>query len=211
MSLQVPCTGVPLGRIGSGGPRRPGGPAPASRTMRPPVRTGLQGRVPCGTRLVREEGVPVAWLVSLAGCHAGSEDPYAHGVKAVQELNKGAPSPPLAPVGAEIGPPFACRMAHGRRSQVGDRRRRIAEPRAPCHSGTFPLRAVPPDVVFVLVCRAAMGARGVCPHAVAHHQGCCPHVPGHEATQKRLLQLRGGCPHCRTAALRPPSHPVPQS
>ena len=26
------------------------------------------------TRLVWEEGVPVARLVSLAGCHAGSED-----------------------------------------------------------------------------------------------------------------------------------------
>ena len=34
-------------------------------------------------RLVREEGVPAARLVSLAGCHAGSEDRHVHAVKAV--------------------------------------------------------------------------------------------------------------------------------
>ena len=46
-------------------------------------------------RLVREEGVPVARLVSLAGCHTGSEDRQVHAVKAVQEL---VPGPPVQPV-----------------------------------------------------------------------------------------------------------------
>ena len=34
-------------------------------------------------RLVGKEGVPVARLVPLAGCHAGSEDRQVHAVKAV--------------------------------------------------------------------------------------------------------------------------------
>ena len=38
------------------------------------------------TRLVREEGVPVAPPVSPVGCHAGSEDREVHAVKTAQEL-----------------------------------------------------------------------------------------------------------------------------
>ena len=45
-SWVVPCTGVPPGGLSSGGPGRPGGPAPARRTMRPPLRAGPQGRAP---------------------------------------------------------------------------------------------------------------------------------------------------------------------
>ena len=47
------------------------------------------------TRLVREKGVLVAWLVSLAGCHAGSEDRQVHAVKVVEELAKESPVHPL--------------------------------------------------------------------------------------------------------------------
>ena len=47
------------------------------------------------TRLVREEGVPMARLVPLAGCHAGSEDRQVHAIKAVQELVQKSPVHPL--------------------------------------------------------------------------------------------------------------------
>ena len=43
-SWAVPCTGVPPGGVSSEGPGKPGGPTPARRTMRPPLRAGPQGR-----------------------------------------------------------------------------------------------------------------------------------------------------------------------
>ena len=46
-------------------------------------------------RLVWEEGVPVARLVPLAGCHADSEDRQVHALKAVQELVHDSPVHPL--------------------------------------------------------------------------------------------------------------------
>ena len=126
------------------------------------------------TRLVWEEGVPVARLVSVAGCHAGNEDRQVHVVKAVKELIQEPPVHPLRrPIG-EIGPPSAEGRPLVQRHKVGDRRRRVAELRAPCAFGTFPLQAIPQDLDFVVVCRAAIGARGIGPHAVARHPGRCP-------------------------------------
>ena len=64
-------------------------------------------------RLVWNEGVPVAWLVPLAGCHAGSEDRQVHAVEAVYELVEEVPVHPLRqPEGKEAR--FAGRKATGR-------------------------------------------------------------------------------------------------
>ena len=191
------------------------GPLPARRGPRPErwlvadcfPRPGADEVVPevgvpgLRTRLVWEEGVPVARLVSLAGCHAGSEDRQVHAVKAVQELVQEPPVHRLrTPEGTQARLPQA-RWQLVRRSQVGDHRRRVVEQGVPCPSGSFPLRAVPQDVDFVLVCRAAVGARAFGLRPVARHPSQCPQGPIHEAAQQRLLELGGG---------RPPRRPVPR-
>ena len=51
-------------------------------------------------------------------------------------------------------------------------------------SRTFPLQAVPKDVDFNLMCRAAVRARGIGLHAVARPPGRCSQRPGHEAAQQ---------------------------
>ena len=161
-------------------------------------------------RLVWKEGVPVARLVPLAGCHAGSEDRQVHAVKAVRELVEEVPVHPLRqPEGKEARFPQAG-WPLVRRSQAGDGPRRVIQPGEPCPPGIVQLRAFPQDVDFVLVRRAAVGARGVGPRAVARHAGRCPHGPGHEAAQQRLLQLRGGYPQRRAAsrAIRPVAQPT---
>ena len=139
----------------------------------------------------REQGVPVARLVPAGRSHAGREDRQVHAVQAVQELVQEPPIHPLRqPEGEEARLPQAGRPLV-RRPQLGDGCRRVTEPGAPCPPGLLPLRAVPQDVDFILVRRAAGGARGVGLHAMARHPCRRPQGPGHEAAQQRLLQLSG--------------------
>ena len=105
----------------------------------------------------------MARLVPAACNDAGREDRHVHAVQAVQELVQKPTIHPLRqPEGGKACLPQADRPLV-RRLQMGDCRRRVAEPGTPCLSGTLPLRAVPKDVDFVLVRRAVVGARGVGP------------------------------------------------
>ena len=80
-----------------------------------PQLAGTRDRGPAGpvgtrTRLVREQGVPVARLVPAARSHAGGEDRQVHAVQAVQELVQEPPIHPLCQrEGEEARPPQAGR------------------------------------------------------------------------------------------------------
>ena len=141
----------------------------------------------------------MARLIPRTGRHAGREDRQVHAIHAVQELVEEVPVHPLCqPEGGKArfpqagGPPV-------RLAEAWDGPRRVIQPGEPRSPGVAPLWAVPQDVGLVLVRRAAVGARGVGPHAVARHPGCRPHGPGQEPAQQRVLQLRGGRPQRRAA------------
>ena len=77
-SWVMPCTGVTPGGLSSGGPGRPGGPAAARRTMRPPLHAGPQGGAPgvlarLGAGLSDNAGPPRA-SVAVVACPAIAGD-----------------------------------------------------------------------------------------------------------------------------------------
>ena len=157
------------------------------------------------TRLVGKEGVPMTRLVPLAWLPCGQQGPPSTCRKGGTGTCRGGPGPPPAPAGGERGLIPQAGQPLVRRSQVGDGPRRVAQPREPRLHDIVPFRALPQDVGLVLVRRAAVGARGVSPHAVARHSGRGPHGPDHETAQQRRLQLRGGGPQRRATgwAVRP--------
>ena len=172
--------------------RSPGataGPCPPAGGRRSRPRRRVAGPP---TRCVREQGVPVARLVHAAHSRTGCEDRQVHAVQAVQELVQEPPIHPLhQPEGEEARLPQASRPLI-RRPQWGNGRRPVTEPGTPCLLGLLPLWAVLQDVHLVLVRPTAVGARGVCPRAMAQHPCRCLQGPGHEAAQQLLLQVSGG-------------------